>query len=198
MSQRWRLIDGNELYDMDADPGQKSNVFDQHPQVVAKLSSWYDDLWNELEPTFSDVPEIPLGDDVAGIVALNYHDCIDRHFFWFQNGIRSLDSSRSRKNRVSMIVAAKDKRPPAFWPVNVVASGKFVIELRRWPIELDHPIRADLPAGDLVYGEKSHRSQPGLGFPAVKANLTIGDRQFSTGVISCRLRLFGENALVER
>ena len=38
MSERWRLIDGKELYDIDADPGQKNNVFDEHPEVVERLT----------------------------------------------------------------------------------------------------------------------------------------------------------------
>lgn len=87
MSERWRLIDNKELYDIDSDPGQVKNVFGQHPQVMAKLSAWYDDLWDELEPTLQDCPEIPLGDEAVDTVALNYHDCIDRHMFWFQDGI---------------------------------------------------------------------------------------------------------------
>lgn len=181
MSERWRLVEGTELYDIDADPGQQKNVFDKHPQVVAKLSAWYDDLWNELEPTFQNVPEIPLGHDATDTVALNYHDCIDRHMFWFQDGIRSLKGKFSGKT-VSLIDAADSPRKSAFWPVKVVADGEYAIELRRWPVELDRPIHASLPSGELVYGAKSHRSQAGNGFPAAIANLTIGTRQLTTNI----------------
>ena len=34
MTSRWRLNNGNELYDMDADPGQKKNVAASNPKVV--------------------------------------------------------------------------------------------------------------------------------------------------------------------
>lgn len=126
-------------------------------------------------------PKIPLGDEEVDVVALNYHDCIDRHMFWFQDGIRSLEGKFSGKT-VSLIDAANSQRDPAFWPVKIAADGEYVIELRRWPVELDRPIHADLPSGELVYGAKSHRSQAGRGFPAVNANLTIGDQQLTTTV----------------
>jgi len=184
MSQRWRLIEGKELYDIDADPGQKKNVFGRHPQVVAKLSAWYDDLWQELEPAFEDVPEIPLGDKAVGTVALNYHDCIGRHQFWFQNSIRSLNSGRFRGKPVSMIDSPERarKRAAAFWPVKVVAEGEYVIELRRWPREVDAAISADLPSGELVYGQPSHRSIKGIGFPATQAELSVGDQKRSVAI----------------
>jgi hypothetical protein len=68
------------------------------------------------------------------------------------------------------------------WVASSERQWQYRIELRRWPVELDHPITADLPPGDLVYNEKSHRSTPGTGFPAVRAVLTIDDRQLTATV----------------
>ena len=181
MSERWRLIDGKELYDINADPGQENNVINEQPQVVAKLSAWYDDLWNELEPSFQDPPEIPLGYDSASTVTLNYHDCIGRHPFWFQDGIRSLRGNFGGQTK-SLIDAADSQRSRAFWPVNVITDGEYIIELRRFPRELDARIRADIPPGDLVFGHPSHRSKKGIGFPATEARLWIGDTKQSVTV----------------
>ena len=33
MSQKWRLINGTELYDIDDDPSQKTNLAKQHPTL---------------------------------------------------------------------------------------------------------------------------------------------------------------------
>ena len=173
MSQRWRLIEGKELYDIDADPGQKTNVFDKHPEVVQRLTRYYDGLWDELQPSFKNVPRIPLTAPGGKTVALNYHDCIGRHSGWFQNEMRQI------KKRID---PPGSKRAPAFWPVDAVTGGEYRIELRRWPVELDRPIHADIPPGAPVYNEASHRSHPGQGFPAVKAVLTIGDQQLTTSV----------------
>ncbi|HIK90637.1 MAG TPA: N-acetylgalactosamine 6-sulfate sulfatase (GALNS), partial [Planctomycetes bacterium] len=34
MTERWRLVEGKELYDIVADPSQKNDIFAQHPDVV--------------------------------------------------------------------------------------------------------------------------------------------------------------------
>jgi len=170
MSERWRLIEGKELYDIDADPGQTTNIYAKHPAVVRRLTRSYDRLWDELQPGFKNVPRIPLAAPGKKTVALNYHDCIGRHFGWFQNEMRQI-----RKR----IDPPGSKRARAFWPVEAVIGGEYRIELRRWPVELDHPIQADLPPGARVYGENVQRTTPGVGFPAVKAILSIDDRQLT-------------------
>lgn len=55
-TQRWRAVNEGEgwyLFDMQADPGQSSNVASGHPQVVDRLSKAYDD-W------FVDVRKVPV------------------------------------------------------------------------------------------------------------------------------------------
>ena len=39
-----------QLYDLKADPGEKKNVIDEHPQVVAELRTAYDAWWEEVLP----------------------------------------------------------------------------------------------------------------------------------------------------
>jgi arylsulfatase A-like enzyme len=173
MSERWRLVDGRQLYDIDADPSQATNVHSKHPEVVARLSAYYDELWADIEPTFKDIAEIPLGDPRAKSVALNYHDCMARHMFWYQDGIRRTGTK---------IVAQGAKRPAAFWPVNVVADGEYTVELRRWPKELGAAIHADVPPGEPVYGRAAQRTTPGVGFPAVEAILDIGKQRLTEAV----------------
>ena len=173
LSEQWRLVGGMELYDIDADPAQIRNVYNDHPTVVACLTAWYDALWNDLEPTFRDVAEIPVGDKATESVVLNYHDCIGRHMFWFQDDVRSIRS---------WIDQANSQRQQAFWPIHVVSAGKYTIELRRWPIEANSAIRTNLPAGDPVYSRPGHRTTPGIGFPAVAAELTIGEQHITQAV----------------
>jgi arylsulfatase A-like enzyme len=47
---RFTLVNNEELYDLQADPGEKTNVIDQHPEVVAKLRTAYDQWWAEVQP----------------------------------------------------------------------------------------------------------------------------------------------------
>ncbi len=44
-SQRFRLVGPKQLYDIDADPGQKKNVIDKHPDVAKKMLAAYDRWW---------------------------------------------------------------------------------------------------------------------------------------------------------
>jgi len=49
-TQRWRLVNNKELYDIANDPYEDTNVIDQHPEVVAKLRTAYDQWWAETLP----------------------------------------------------------------------------------------------------------------------------------------------------
>ena len=47
---RFRLVNNQELYDLESDPGELTNAIDQHPQVVADMRQAYDVWWSEVRP----------------------------------------------------------------------------------------------------------------------------------------------------
>lgn len=49
-SQRFRLVGTDSLYDMQADPGQKVNVIQQHPDVAEKMLAAYESWWKGARP----------------------------------------------------------------------------------------------------------------------------------------------------
>lgn len=49
-TERWRLVNQEELYDIRKDPGQTSNVANQNPEVVETLLAAYENWWNEVRP----------------------------------------------------------------------------------------------------------------------------------------------------
>jgi len=49
-SQRFRLINNSELYDISDDPGETRNVISDHPAVAAKMRTAYDEWWDEVQP----------------------------------------------------------------------------------------------------------------------------------------------------
>ena len=57
-SERFRLINGKELYDIDADPGETTNVIEKHPKVAKTMMAAYDQWWKETLPLLvnEDVP----------------------------------------------------------------------------------------------------------------------------------------------
>lgn len=57
-NERWRLVGKDQLYDIQADPGQTTNVIDKHPGVAADLLKSYEAWWDDVRPKMvnEDVP----------------------------------------------------------------------------------------------------------------------------------------------
>ena len=49
-NQRFRLVGRTELYDMEKDPGQTTNVAEQHPEVTRAMLAAYEIFWKEARP----------------------------------------------------------------------------------------------------------------------------------------------------
>lgn len=189
MSAQWRLVNGQELYDINADPGQQKNVIAAYPEQAAKMRAFYDAWWEELEPTFALTTEIHIGHPEHPVVDLTGHDWIQEAMPpWNQQHIRQADGYA-----LAQIQATQGKQPqPAsknppksvhrgHWAVKAITAGRYEIRLRRWPREADHPINAALTAGDDVPGAtKAYRSHAGLAIPAVTATLRLDDRYLET------------------
>ncbi len=47
-NSRYTLVNNKELYDLQNDPGEKTNVIAEHPDVVASLRAAYDAWWQEV------------------------------------------------------------------------------------------------------------------------------------------------------
>lgn len=49
-NQRYRFVNNVALYDMENDPGQTTNVIDEHPEEVKKMRAAYDTWWQRTRP----------------------------------------------------------------------------------------------------------------------------------------------------
>jgi len=47
---RFQLVNNQELFDLETDPGEKRNVIAEHPEAVVKLRAAYDQWWSEILP----------------------------------------------------------------------------------------------------------------------------------------------------
>jgi arylsulfatase A-like enzyme len=126
MTERWRLVNGKELFDMDADAGQKQDVASEHPDVVNKLTAEYDQWWNSLKPVFSQFVRIGIGSDAQPESLLHSHDWHAAGGLppWHQNHVRSGAMGNG------------------FWAIDITHAGTYEIELRRWPKHIDKPMDA--------------------------------------------------------
>ena len=70
---RW-LLSGLELFDVAADPGQQTNVFEQHPEVAARLLGAYGSWWNSVRATVREPVRYIIGDAHQPVVRLTAAD----------------------------------------------------------------------------------------------------------------------------
>ena len=49
-NSRYTLVNNRELYDLVADPGERTNVIAEHPEVVEDLRAAYEQWWTEIQP----------------------------------------------------------------------------------------------------------------------------------------------------
>jgi arylsulfatase A-like enzyme len=157
MTERWRLVGGEELYDIDADPGQKHNVAGEHPNVVDELRADYRRWWASVAESHDKIPEIVLGSDRQNPTLLT---C----YYWNNDTGQQRDMPWAHAH----IVAGPLQN--GYWWVKVDRAGTYRFTLRRWPVESGLAINATC---DAVPAEKSwHPLQPGS-LTATKARLKI-------------------------
>lgn len=66
-NQRFRLVGEKELYDMEKDPGQKTNVIGAHPEVVKSMKEAYARYWKEARP-------LMVNENAKGPATPPYHE----------------------------------------------------------------------------------------------------------------------------
>jgi arylsulfatase len=49
-SQRFRLVNNTELYDIIADPSESTNTIHNYPEVVVTMRAAYDEWWKAMQP----------------------------------------------------------------------------------------------------------------------------------------------------
>ena len=59
--KRWRLLEDRELYNLETDPLQQTNVIDQHPEVVVKLRKRLTEWWDRVGAAANEEQRIIVG-----------------------------------------------------------------------------------------------------------------------------------------
>ncbi|MHC4076017.1 MAG: arylsulfatase [Planctomycetota bacterium] len=154
MTDRWRLINGRELYDMQADPGQHNDLAEKFPDVVTKLRAEYEKWWTSISERFDEYCEIVVGSKEDPVL-LTCHDWHGPIIPWNQIEIR------------------QGMEGNGFWAVRIARAGEYEFELRRWPVEADVPIAGSVPAGGPIPGGKPFPA--GTVLEITKARLKIAN-----------------------
>ncbi len=119
--QRWRLV-GDELYDLESDPGQSTDVRSQYPDVAKGLSDFYEAFWNDVAKNVDQYQRIHLGSEADQEVFLTAHD-------WHSESIVAGQNSLDRKEDVN-----------GSWAVEVQKAGVYEFRLRMRPDGVSYPL----------------------------------------------------------
>lgn len=160
MTRRWRLVRGEELYDVEADPGQRRDVAADHPAEVERLRRAHDAWWDEISPGLEDYCPIALGNPAENPTRLCAMDVLG-DVAWHQTHI------------------AQAKRSTGTWAVEIERPGRYRFSLCRWPAERALAISGVIPpeeARHLIYAPEEARS---VAVRPVEARLSLFDDERS-------------------
>jgi arylsulfatase len=113
---KWRLVHGEELYDVAADRAEKVNLAAKQPEVVKAMREYYEGWWKGLEPILHDFVPISIGARQQPVVELTSGD-------W--EGIYA-DNSGYVRDAVGGPTGGR-------WHILVEEAGEYEFTLRRWP-----------------------------------------------------------------
>lgn len=148
---RWRLVEGEELHDLDRDPGQQVNRFEDAPEVAARLRDHYAEWWEGVKDGYDDYQRIRIGS-----AAENPSRLCSADWAWVY-----------ADNPANIRGGVMDS---GTWHVEVAAAGRYRMTLRRWPEESGLGIAAAAPVLEGVDGTLPE----GRAFPVSSAWLEAG------------------------
>ena len=161
MTDQYRLIRGEELYDIKKDPGQATDIAEQHPDVVASLRQEYEQWWTRVSQRSDEINPIPVGFDDS-VVTLTCHD------------IHADDGASPAWNQNQVRL---NRNPNGFWVIDVAEEGKYEITLNRYPAEAEAGFNAIVPQGQEVSGGKPYPVGVPIDVQSASVTLTSNDEQ---------------------
>ena len=127
LDERWRLVDGQELYDIKADPTQANDVSADPPEEVARLRAAYDEWWAQVTGPAHEYVEIPIGAEGGNPTRLTSFD-------WRPDGGRANHAVMQDPEQF------REYDGDSFWAVRVAESGMYASALMERPPEADYLI----------------------------------------------------------
>jgi hypothetical protein len=127
LTERWRLVNGVELYDIKADPGQQTDLASEHPGLVEQLRAEYERWWQSLEPRFSEYGWIVVGSEKENPALITCHD-------WHAPEVREIPWHQDQVKRLP--------RANGYWMIEVARAGRYEFTLRHRPEMARFPLQA--------------------------------------------------------
>ncbi|WP_442506759.1 arylsulfatase [Novipirellula sp. SH528] len=176
MTEQWRLVNSGEqtLYDIEADPAQRNNVADEHPEVVASLRERYKPFWDKVSPRLTAV-RIDVGNPAENPTVLCSQD-------WY------MPKGNPPWNFQSIKRLPKVTGP---WMLEVKQAGRYRITLRQYPKEADKPVVAERAKIEIAGMTKELSVQPDSKGVVFEVNLPAGPTRLVTYLYDAKGRAGG-------
>lgn len=160
MQNKWRLVNGKELYNIAEDKGQKKDVAKENLERVEAMRAFYDAWWERVSVQFDEEIYFRIGNPEENPITLTCHDvhADNGNQPWNQRYIRS---------------GAKGK---GYWSIEVLEEGEYEVSLRRYPIEADVIINGTVPP--ITKSEKPGLENDyveGVNLKYTKASIKVGE-----------------------
>jgi arylsulfatase A-like enzyme len=123
MWRKWRLVKGDELYDIASDPGQKTNIAEKQPDIVKAMRDHYERWWAEVEPIAKEPCYVHIGSERENPVRLT---CADWYMVYADN------------------FGHLQRKINSYWNLLVERDGNYEFTLTRWPPEAGAALDAAL------------------------------------------------------
>ncbi|MHC4215086.1 MAG: arylsulfatase [Planctomycetota bacterium] len=131
LTERWRLINGKELYDIAADPEQRRDIASKHLDVVTELRQFYDEYWKDISKRFGEYSRLVIGAPQANPTILCSHSLLE------STRRMAVKVVRSGQYEISLV----QSRPPEKAPLGCVEA-----RIRIGNITLGKTIEPDVTA----------------------------------------------------
>ncbi|WP_372807206.1 arylsulfatase [Pontiella sp.] len=164
LTERWRLLHGRELYDMQADPQQLTDVAAEHPEVVAELWSHYEPYWQSVVQGMTPV-RLDIGNPTENPVELCSQD-------WYMPQGNPPWNFR---------LIGQLPRVTAPWMVDVKTAGRYRFTLRQYPKRAGKAVEQTVRAKVEIAGlSKEVAVEPGCTGVVIELDLPAGETELLT------------------
>lgn len=204
-TQRFKMVDGTALYDIQNDPGEQHNLVDENPDVLARLDSTYRAWWHEVtaERGF-DIRPIPVGLTADPVHLKPHHGRVQGRLEY--TGLRGLHAGVQRIGThpsgvdgdwIANWTSTEDLMR---WQIDVTEAGPYavtlalhvpaeeagsIVEIRVGEVVLTGEVPvADVPLGTwkpVVFGDVE--LEAGLQTLTIQANRVMGDQVMTLGEV---------------
>lgn len=163
LTERWRLIDGKELYDINADPSQRQDIAGEQPEVVANLRALYPPFWDAVSLRMIPV-SIDLGHPTENPTVLCSQD-------WYMP-----------KGNPPWNFGSISRRPNVTgpWKVRILKKGTYRLTLRQMPVEANRVLVAVQAKISIAGQEETKKIKSGSKGVVFELELPAGHTELHT------------------